>query len=178
MVRKVRSDVKYTQECIVDAFLILLGENNLQDITVTEICKKAGVARITFYKYYKTINEVLKAAVYFKFSEFREELLKAKHGGDIKRILELSITAMVPLRKPLKSLARSNMSGILLQFFTEAMAMLMPIIEADKELKRIKYLFLAGGVFNILSDWVSTGMKETPKKLAEQVYVTIAEIWN
>ena len=53
MERKVREDAKYSQECIVDAFLILLGEKNLQDITVTEICKKAGVARITFYKYSK-----------------------------------------------------------------------------------------------------------------------------
>lgn len=175
MERKVREDAKYSQECIVDAFLILLGEKNLQDIRVTEICKKAGVARITFYKYYKTINDVLKAAVDFKFNEFREELNAAKHGDDIKRILEISITAIVTLRKPLKSLARSNMSGILLQYFTEALSTLLPIFENDSELKRTKYLFLSGGVFNILSDWVSLGMKETPKKLAEQIYLTIVE---
>lgn len=175
MERKIREDSIYSQECIIDAFLMLLSENNLQDISVTEICKKAGVARITFYKYYKTINDVLKATVDFKFNEFKEDLIKAKLGGDIKKVLELSITSIVPLRKPLKSLSRSNMSGILLQYFTNALATLLPIIETDVELKKIKYLFLSGGVFNILSDWVSLGMKDTPKKLAEQIYVTMLE---
>ena len=71
MVRKIRDDSRYSQECIVDAFIYLLGEKNFQNITVTEICKKAGVARITFYKYYKTTNDVLKAAVDFKFALFK-----------------------------------------------------------------------------------------------------------
>ena len=50
MGRKIRDDSRYSQECIVDAFIYLLGEKKFQNITVTEICKKAGVARITFYK--------------------------------------------------------------------------------------------------------------------------------
>ena len=43
MERKIRDDARYSQECIVDAFIFLLGEKNFQDITVTELCKKAGV---------------------------------------------------------------------------------------------------------------------------------------
>lgn len=178
MERKQRDDARYSQECIVDAFIYLLGEKSLQDITVTEICKKAGVARITFYKYYKTISDVLKAAVDFKFAEFKEELTHAKLGNDIRRGLEISITAICALRKPLKSIAKSKLSGILLQYFTESLITLMPTIVIKDEYEKSRYLFLSGGIFNILSNWVATDMAATPKQLADQIYVVAEGFWQ
>lgn len=178
MERKIRDDSRYSQECIVDAFIFLLGEKNFQSITVTEICKKAGVARITFYKYYKTINDVLKAAVDFKFAFFKEELNQAKLVRNTKHALEIAITAICTLHKPLKSLAKSNMSGILLQYFTEALVTILPELDVVDEYQGSRYLFLSGGVFNILTNWVANGMKETPKQLADQIYVVAKPFWR
>ena len=178
MVRKIRDDSRYSQECIVDAFIYLLGEKNFQNITVTEICKKAGVARITFYKYYKTTNDVLKAAVDFKFALFKEDLNKAKLTHNTRHAIEISITAICTLHKPLKSLARSKMSGILLQYFTEALLTIMPDLNVADEYQCSRYLFLSGGVFNILTNWVAKGMRENPKQLADQIYVVAKPYWK
>lgn len=178
MERKIRDDARYSQECIVDAFIFLLGEKNFQDITVTELCKKAGVARITFYKYYKTTADVLKAAVDFKFALFKEDLAKARLTHNTRQAIEISISAIYTLQKPLKSLAKSKMSGILLQYFTDALLTIMPALDVTDAYQGSRYLFLSGGVFNILTNWVSRGMHESPKQLADQIYVVAKPYWK
>ncbi len=170
MERKVREDSLYSKECIVDAFLFILATKRLQDITITEICQKAGVARITFYKYYKTINDVLKSAVDYKFKLFRQEIDKHAQPATFKQGLEICISAIQTLRKPLRMLAKSNMSGILLQYFTDSLLTLFPETRELSKSQRTKYLFISGGIFNILTDWVASGMKDSTPQLAEQIY--------
>lgn len=41
------------QKRIKSAFLKLLGENDYAKITVTQICKEAGISRVTFYIWYE-----------------------------------------------------------------------------------------------------------------------------
>ena len=43
---------RYTKESLYASFLELLDEKAVSDITVIEICERAGVSRKTFYKYY------------------------------------------------------------------------------------------------------------------------------
>jgi len=43
---------RYTKECLYKSFLELLSQKPVSDITVIEICERAGVSRKTFYKYY------------------------------------------------------------------------------------------------------------------------------
>lgn len=45
---------------ITDALLILMKQKNYKDITVTEICEKAGVTRMSFYRSFKTKDDILK----------------------------------------------------------------------------------------------------------------------
>lgn len=175
MDRKIREDSIYSRECIIDAFLLILSEKNLQDITVTELCKKAGVARITFYKYYKTINDVLKATVDYKFKEFKVELNNAPHNSDLKHSLHTFVALIRSMHKPLESLAKANMSGILLQYFTDAFLTLFPSVFNNEDYSKAKYLFLSGGIFNILSEWNATGMKESTKQIADYIYVSVSQ---
>lgn len=42
----------YVYNQIVDAFMLLLADKPMIDITVTEICKKAGVGRASFYRFF------------------------------------------------------------------------------------------------------------------------------
>lgn len=175
MARKVREDSLYSKECIVDAFLLLLSEKSLSDISVTEICKRAGVARITFYKYYKTIGDVLKATVDYKFEQFKIELANTPHQTDLKHMLNIFVSLIHTFHKPLLSLAKANMSGILLQYFTDALLTMFPTIHVEDEYVKSTYLFVSGGVFNILSTWNLNGMKESTNQIAEQIYVAVSK---
>lgn len=49
-----------TKETITDAFIELYQRNEYEKITVTEICRKAGVHRSTFYLYYGNTDLLLR----------------------------------------------------------------------------------------------------------------------
>ena len=50
----------FAADYITDALLILMKQKNYKDITVTEICEKAGVTRMSFYRSFKTKDDILK----------------------------------------------------------------------------------------------------------------------
>ncbi len=82
-----KSESKYfnTARRMDEAFLALMEQKSFEYITVTEICKKAGVNRSTFYLHYETVGDLLTECVeqmnqqfllYFKeaIPEFRQRI--------------------------------------------------------------------------------------------------------
>ncbi len=57
-----------------NAVLTLLETKHFSQISVLEICKKAGVNRTTFYAHYDNTNELLREAVEAKLNELFEEV--------------------------------------------------------------------------------------------------------
>lgn len=54
----------YNTACLMDEALIqLINEKDYDYITITEICKRAGVNRSTFYLHYETVDDLLKEAI-------------------------------------------------------------------------------------------------------------------
>lgn len=50
---------KTVKELMREAMLLLLDEKKYLDITVTDVVKKAGVARASFYRTYKSVDDIL-----------------------------------------------------------------------------------------------------------------------
>ncbi len=73
-------DERYTvaEEAIQEAFMIVLGEKQLEKITVSDIIRKAGIVRSTFYNHYENIPE-LAAAVEEKMLEDIFRLMESFH---------------------------------------------------------------------------------------------------
>ena len=57
---------KAIKESLIDALYLLLKNKSNKKITVTELCKKAGVSRVAFYNNFKTIDEVVNLTFYVK----------------------------------------------------------------------------------------------------------------
>ena len=51
--------VDKTREIICSSFLELTEKKKINDITITALCKKAGIARTTFYAHYDNIYDVV-----------------------------------------------------------------------------------------------------------------------
>lgn len=58
------SDERYStvEDAIFDTFFLLLKEKELEKITVSDVIKKAGIVRSTFYNHYENIPALLNAA--------------------------------------------------------------------------------------------------------------------
>ena len=57
------SDERYCfiEDTICDAFLLVLKEKGIEKITVTDIIKRAGIVRSTFYNHYENIPALITA---------------------------------------------------------------------------------------------------------------------
>ena len=57
-------DERYStaEDAIFDAFFLLLREKDLEKITVSDVIKKAGIVRSTFYNHYENIPALMMAA--------------------------------------------------------------------------------------------------------------------
>ncbi len=169
--RKSRQDSIYSQKYIMEAVTQMLHDHNFEDITVTDICKRAGVARVTFYKYYHTIHDVMNASVQANVEHFLEKIADLNPHEDLQLMIEYAVEGVVPARTVLKKLIDSNMSGVLLDYFNyavEAISQSDPAL--SNHISRAQVLFLAGGIFNIITDWIKEGSKESPKSVAAKIY--------
>ncbi len=68
-----------TKQIIKQTFISLYQTHSIQSITITKLCKKANIARTTFYAYYDSIEEVL--------IEIRHELLLELNNIDYNALM-------------------------------------------------------------------------------------------
>lgn len=52
---------RYTKQCLYEAFEQALDSKQVSEISISELCKEAGVSRKTFYKYYADQYALLSA---------------------------------------------------------------------------------------------------------------------
>lgn len=163
--------VRFTRSAILGAFMKLIKEKPIEKISVTELCRSAGINRGTFYKHYLDIYNVLE---------------------------QLEDDAVTSLRNSLENKAYSDLKGYLvylLEFIKEYgdlytvlasadPAFMKKIIDVIRETAgedfirnrgssmkdRYLFLFVSEGCSAVLREWMECGMKEDPAETADCIY--------
>nr|WP_297706054.1 TetR/AcrR family transcriptional regulator [uncultured Butyrivibrio sp.] len=80
-------DERYStaEEAIVDSFFMLLKDKDIDKITVSDVVKKAGIVRSTFYNHYENVPALVNAAEE-KTIENIFSLMESFHPRDDKEI--------------------------------------------------------------------------------------------
>lgn len=87
-----KNESKYFNTAILfdEALLYLLEKKDIEYITVSEICTKAGVNRSTFYLHYESINDLIEETLEYINKKFNDYFNKSQEEF-IKRINILSL---------------------------------------------------------------------------------------
>ena len=86
-VNKQESKYANTASLMDEALLLLLEQKEFDQITVKELCQKAGVNRTTFYLHYETMNDLLEETVDMITERFKESLSAIPPGDPSTEIL-------------------------------------------------------------------------------------------
>ncbi|MCR4831341.1 MAG: TetR/AcrR family transcriptional regulator [Pseudobutyrivibrio sp.] len=70
------------REYIVSALLILTRNKPLSSVSITELCEKAGVSRMTFYRNYDSIEDIFLCALSEIFDNYRSDEERSKLDGE------------------------------------------------------------------------------------------------
>lgn len=159
---------RYTNNALREAMVSLLMQKDIEKITVTQICERAGVNRATFYLRYNTIDEFYAALA----NEWAEEIvaetnerLKTLHGEDI-----LSKSIILPLEtikanRFILPVILKNKSPALFEKTYEMLSEGQP----ENNERRFRYRFFMEGVKGITLQWLEDDCREDVHVLAERI---------
>ena len=163
------SRLRYTKECITTSFIDLLAHKAVSDITVIELCDKAGVSRKTFYKYYSDQFDLLRGMQEDLFEDYRERL--AGLPADIFAIVPELIRFVDENRVLMKAAFANRGEGnfvdrVIEDLYTNyapAWRSANPQL-SDEQVESLFY-YVVSGLFGLVGHWLN----DKPKRSADAV---------
>ena len=149
-------------ESLQGALLQLVTKKPYDSITVTELCKKAGVSRMAFYGNFESKDEIIKKIVYDLQNElflrigspFRQEVTHNWYLEMFRFTAEKS--------EVLKSVLCAGYQGKYLELVNSVILRHKDLQPEESYLR----LLWSGGIVNAVVYWLSNDMTETPEQMA------------
>ena len=147
------------------ALLELMLEKDYTKISIGEIAKKAGVDRSSYYRHFKSKEDII--------SFFFDMVLKESLEGytnlssiDFTLYIHSIYTAFFNYKKEILLIHHANLSSLLLDVLSKRFQ--FSEIAKDFPLsKQYELSYIIGGIYNNLIFWMSRDMKENPDELTE-----------
>ncbi|MDE5714644.1 MAG: TetR/AcrR family transcriptional regulator [Anaeroplasmataceae bacterium] len=157
---------------IAKALFLLLETKSLESITIIELVHKAGVARASFYRNFKTKEDVIS---YYLISLLNN--YKQKYAADLAHIARYenvlrTFYYVYQYQQEFQLLFNIKLGQMLLD------AMNTYIIEStdlkqEKQLYKYPFYSYAGALYNVIYYWITTGCKETPEQITQAYFSSL-----
>lgn len=151
-----------SQEYLTTALLQLLEAHQFEDITVTQVVKRAGVSRMAFYRNFDSLEQVL-IDYFTPIIETHFKAVLQQQSAELK--LAALSTFFIELEATLKLADKRGFEPIVRDVFTNNIQQFYQTIDPWRSLDAIrqKYYvqFMAVGVYQIWRDWLLGGQKES-----------------
>ncbi len=162
-----------TKNLISFALYTLMLKHEYEELTVKEICEKANVSRMSFYRYYSKKEDIFIDYTDERFEEFYEKVHKMNDLTTYTFILEM-FKFIKQYSRQLKMLRKAKKEFLLLNQFNNYAAYVTRNIKTERfEEKRNNPLYpsyVAGGMFNILMIWLDNDLKTSPETMTEMLH--------
>ncbi len=153
---------KLVVESLQGALLQLIVKKDYDSITVTELCRKAGVSRMAFYGNFQSKDDIFRRIVTDLHKEmmsrigspFRQKF-SVKWYEDMFRFVSEKSNVLEPI-------FAAGYSDKYLQLVNGLVRRLKTDSPADIYLR----LLWTGGIINAAVYWLTNGKKETPEQMA------------
>lgn len=168
-----------SKEAMLKALVELLLEKPLDKITVTEVVARAGVSRVTYYRRYYSLHEVIDEALDEIFSKVEGIVPMPAPGGTpvSRRSIELSTYQALVLYRESQDLLRplllGHLSSEVIGRIFELVLRLTPIDSllsrhtagpptlTDERVAAMNRTYIAAGMTAVMTEWIKGGC-ETP----------------
>ncbi|MBO4998482.1 MAG: TetR/AcrR family transcriptional regulator [Lachnospira sp.] len=171
--KKARRDSILSQESIMDATIQLFCSSHYQDITVTDICKRAGVARVTFYKYFHSIDDLLTTIFKENFIANYKKLSNPKSLENTTILLTFLLEGIYFSPDFINHLVSCNRSYILLDIFDMISEIFLSYQNLNPDILKLQCLFISGGIYNVFIEWIRGGSQITIPQLAQKMAIML-----
>ena len=153
-----------SKEYIYESFYTLLAKKHYNDITVGEICTKAGVSRMSFYRIFSSKEDLAFKGLDMVVGNIKSnaEILEVKNAFTVTKSIFETIQKYSSV---IKSLEDSSIAKSLGEYVTNKLQSSIP---SDYIMKTSKYLpiFYFSAVASVILTWLKDGAVESPDEMA------------
>lgn len=169
--RELYSSAIRSRQMIREALIELMKEKSFDSIFISEIMKRADLVRRTFYAHYKTKEDVILMYIDELICESFDEILKGvqKCNGTMALVyfrLWNEHREFINLLKESGQLILLNNFHKQIKYIHEQ-SNVFTNMGISKGAEKYAAKFYAGAMWSVLTQWIETGMKETPEELSE-----------
>ncbi len=164
---KRNAKTQFTRMCIAEAIIECLRNEEYEKLRVSNIVKKAGVARMTFYKHYTQPYDALIDYLDILIEEYIKECDEKKYLPHMR--YEHILHALQFFDKYTDFffvLNRRNLYGIMIDCVNQFIEKYLVINDKVSVYERY---FYAGGLLNTFIRWEENGKKDCAEKVAESL---------
>ena len=165
-----------TKGLIALAVYALMFRKDYEEITVKEICEKAGISRMSFYRYYNKKDDIFVNYCDERFEEFYNSI----HSFDNIAVYDFTLRMFRFINKYKRQiivLKKANREFMLLNQLNSYAKYIISNLKNNEviENKNNPLLgpFLAGGLFNVLMIWVDSDKELPPEEVNDMLYALL-----
>jgi len=158
-------DKEATKDCIFSALIALMEQKEYKYITVTDIARKSGVSRMTYYRTYSSKEDILVQ----HFRKIAKQMV-TRAEGDVSQALAGFYTYFQKYDNLTAIFAQSDLMHLVVESFSEFTDFLYDGLHPDSaKTAETGYAtcYETGGLFSILTGWLAGGAKESPAEMSD-----------
>lgn len=148
----------FVRECLTTALVQLMQEQPFDGIAITDLVRRAGVSRVSFYRNFTSKKNVLEQHLMSLIQEWGREF---EDRGDPGYFSESLLRHCYLHRDFYLLLYRHGLSDLIY----EAIRTAARLEDAKDNMERYGRSLVAGMIWGWLDEWMRQGMPETPDEI-------------
>ena len=163
--RRKNTTSEMLMDYIVQALLLIMKEKPYQNISISEITKKAGVNRSTYYRHFEKKESIVQFYLDSTMQEYQDAFRKNPCSNF--RIYMLTMFETFYSRKEgILLIHDAGLSFLLLDVLNDHFHF-ETIAKKSSKAQQFKASYHIGGIYNNLLLWFSHRMNETPAEMTQ-----------
>lgn len=163
-----------SREWIYKALIDLMETKSFQDISISNITTKAGVARLTFYRNYNSKEDIIIHEGRKIYEKLRVDLNETVVDDEvIYNSIRKIISVFNDFSGLFKLLLRDNLDYLIMQSFEVEISNILKEIFGVDNTDKYKVKFYEGALFAIAVEWIKNSQEESIDEMTSIIYKII-----
>ena len=165
---------KLTKRLLREALLLLLEKNDINKIAVTQLCQQAGINRATFYRHYSQPKDILREIRHEMITDIKNMAIKDKAKDNPMTWLNDVCLYFYNNANNMNILIKCRSDSQFIELINEIYLSDITKLKVNfnnidsSDFKLITYYY-AGGIYYILSQWLTEPINKTPEEIANLI---------
>lgn len=157
-----------THEIVCCALMELMNQLQFREIKISAITKKAGIARVTFYRNFSTKEDIIR--IYLR-QLYRELFTMSKRQDEITMGQMIHVIFKITeLQKPiLRKLFEHDLEYLVMEEFIDIVEKALKEILDDVDIAEYFIQFQIGGFTKIILNWVKEDCEKSAPHVCKQI---------